>query len=228
MPEENQPTPEQIAEARKKSIDNARKTLENKLFQEVIGAATIMGNQAAYGQIAVQNAKPQYDESIASEGAQEIKKKLQEEANKEADQLGTYARPSISDYGVEREIKTQIEENKGRVSIGDLSKIVKGIAGDIGYKYKVPEALSEYIPAKINEKLRKSAIEKGVGEITKELIEESLSEEERDALNAHTILSQEYDMAVAAKIASSNYFADSEKYWSQINDKYKPKEKATA
>ena len=209
-----QPTPRDIA----------RKTLENKVFQGILSGGQILNEQALYGQLAVNGAKDTYNNSITRPEAQEIRERLQKEKSKEADNLGTYARPSISDYDVEKDVIIQIEENKSKLPLKDLEKIVKNIAGNSGYDFELPKELSNYVPLELQRKMQEAAIkaaEKGK-KISPEDMNAVLNEEEKYALKAYNFLSETYNRGVA--LSTTNYFADLNELGKEIMEKYKPKE----
>ncbi len=203
-------TPE---EAMKKRKEHARKTLENKVFQEIVGSSEVMSNQSFYGHNMVQGAKPAYDDAINSEEILKIRKKLYSEKVKEAEEKGihTYARPSINDYDVEIDVRTQIEENKPVLSIGELEDIVKNIAGDFGVK--VPDVLRDYVPLDIL-----------ITKDGKKRDEKELSETEKEARVFYSQLSQIYNRANAYKASEKSRYADLVEPLVQIAEKYKKPE----
>ena len=217
---------DESAKAREDAMKISRKTLEDIAFQNIVGAGEIMNNQALYGQLAVPGAKDAYNEGINSDSAAEIRKKLQKAANDEAEKLGTYARPSINDYNVERDVILQVEENKPKLSLGDLGSIVSGIAGGFGYDFKVPDNLKDYVPSEIQKKVQEKAHEKAERENLKELdiqefAKEVLTEEEQDAMSVYSgILSPSYTRGTALKAAKANYFGEFNKIGKHIVEKY--------
>lgn len=221
---------EAVKKAREEIRIRARKTLENIDFQNIVGGGEVMNHQALYGQLALPGGRNAYETGMYSESAIDIRRRLQKEKQEEADRLGTYAKPSINDYDVEVDVIMQINENKAQLSLGDLEGIVQGVAGKFGYKSEVPEVLKAYVPAEIQRKIQKRAMEKtfeGVEEIDAEKIaNEVLTPDEKDALAIYSsILSPAYTRGAALKAV--NYFIDINKLGQRMSEKYRPAEKTS-
>ena len=194
--------------------DIARRTLENKVFQGILGSNNVRSNPFLYGQLGAQGGETSYANAMSSPDAQKARSELYQKSKAKGDQLGVYGEPSIGNYEVSTDIIQQLEEEKQRLSLADLGEIVKGVAS--GFKFDVPEALKDYIPLELYQKAASSG---------KEDIREALSEEEIDALATYErVLSPAYNRGAALRAAQSGYFADITPIANQISEKYAPKE----
>ena len=216
--ENKQLTKKEIEEERKKV---ARKTLENKVLQGVLGGNQIMKKPFLYGKLASDGAENTYNETMNTEEMKKIKDDLYKEKKEKGDMLGVFGEPSITNYDVSAEIIQQLEENKLRLPLKDLEEIVKSIAGNYNYDFEVPKELSDYVPLELQEKIQKAAIE-SAQEGKKINPEDALNEKEKDALQVYQLLSQAYNRAVS--LSTCNYFADLNELGKSIMEKYKPKE----
>ena len=203
--ENKQPTPREIA----------RKTLENKVLQGVLGSNQIRKDPFPYGQLAVDGAENTYNEIMNSEEVKKIRDHLHEKNKEKGDMLGVYGEPSITNYDISLEIIEQLEENKSRLPLKDLGEIVKNIAGNYNYDFEVPKELSDYIPLELQIKLIKSKHEN-------KKPEDVLNEKEKDALKVYQFLSEAYNRGVS--FGTCDYFADLNELGKKIMEKYKPKE----
>ena len=214
--EKKELTPEQI---REKQREHARLTLENKVFQNVLGSNNTRSNPFLYGQLGIQGAESSYLEAMNSKEANEVRTRLYSTKKEQGDRLGVYGEPSVNNYDVSMDIIQQIESNKHILSLGELEGIVKGIAGDLGYDFNVPNELKDYVPKNLIEKIQIASLKAGKVVDPKEV----LSEQEFDALSVYQgILSQAYNRGVSLRTA--NYFGDLNGLGKQISEKYKPKE----
>jgi len=208
-------------EIEKKRREVARKTLENKVLQGVLGSNQIRKKPFLYGQLAVNGAEDTYNEVMNSEEVKEIRNDLYKKVKEKGDGLGVYGEPSISHYDVSVEILQQIEENKLRLPLKDLGEIVKSIAGNYNYDFEVPKELSDYVPSELDKKIQ-GAIIKSAQEGKKIKPEDVLNEKEKDALEVYQFLSQAYNRGVSLR--TCNYFADLNELGKKIMEKYKSKE----
>jgi len=193
----------------------ARKTLENKVLQGVLGSNQIRKNQFLYGQLAVDGAENTYNGLMNTEEVKEVKDNLYKEKKEKGDELGVCGEPSVTNYDASVEIIEQLEENKSRLPLKDLGEIVKNIAGNFDYDFEVPKELSDYVPLELQIKLIKSKHEN-------KKPEDMLDEKEKDALKVYQLLSQAYNRGVSLR--TSNYFVDLNELGKKIMEKYKPKE----
>lgn len=193
----------------------ARKTLENKVLQGVLGSNQIRKNQFLYGQLAVDGAENTYNEIMNTEEVKEVKDGLYKEKKEKGDMLGICGEPSITNYDISLEIIEQLEENKSRLPLKDLGEIVKNIAGNYNYDFEVPKELSDYVPLELQIKLIKSKHEN-------KKPEDVLTEKEKDALKVYQFLSEVYNRGVS--FGTCDYFADLNELGKKIMEKYKPKE----
>ena len=207
--ENKQPTPRDIA----------IKTLEDIALQGVLGVNEILENQSEYGTSAVNGAKNTYNENMNSEGVRKVRDALHKEKLEKGKEKGVYGVPSINDYDVSMFIREQIDENKFKLSLGDLEAIVKKLGKDFGYNFKLPTELRNYIPKKLHEKIQIAAIKAGKKEINPGDV---LNEKEMKALGFYDFLSKAYNHGVALK--TCNYFDDLNKLGEMIKNKYEPKE----
>ncbi len=183
--------------------DIAIKTLEDIALQGVLGVNEILENQSEYGTSAVNGAKNTYNEAMNSKEAREVKDILYKEKLEKGKEKGVYGVPSINDYDVSMFIREQIDENKFKLSLGDLEAIVKKLGEDFGYNFKLPTELRNYIPKKLHEKIQIAAIKAGKKEINPGDV---LNEKEMKALGFYDFLSKAYNHGVALK--TCNYFGD--------------------
>jgi len=183
--------------------DIAIKTLEDIALQGVLGVNEILENQSEYGTSAVNGAKNTYNEAMNSKEAREVKDILYKEKLEKGKEKGVYGVPSINDYDVSMFIREQIDENKFKLSLGDLEAIVKKLGEDFGYNFKLPTELRNYIPKKLHEKMQIAAIKAGKKEINPGDV---LNEKEMKALGFYDFLSKAYNHGVALK--TCNYFGD--------------------
>jgi hypothetical protein len=211
-------TPE---EARELGIKVARKTLEDKVLQSVLGSNQILKNQALYGQLAAGGAEKTYDEIMNSKKIKEIRDNLYKEKKERGDALGVYGEPSINNYDVAAEIIEQLGQSKLRLPLKDLGEVVKSIAKNYNYDFEVPKELGDYVPSELQEKIQRAAI-KAAQEGKKIKPEDALNAKEKDAFNVYQLLSQAYNRGVSLK--TCNYFADLNELGKEIMEKYKPKE----
>ncbi len=219
MTEKNkQPTQREIERDR---IKVARKTLEDTALQGVLSGNQILKNQSLYGQLAVNGAEKDYNETMNSEEARKFRDELYKKAKEEGDRLGVYGEPSINNYDVSKAIIRQLEENKLRLPLGDLEDIVKNLGQGSGYNFEFPKELSKYVPVKLQEKMQIAAI-KAAEKGKKINPEDALNEEEKYALDVYDFLSKSYDRGVA--LGTCNYFADLNKLGEMIKKKYELKE----
>lgn len=207
-------------ELKKEIIDNAKKTLENKLFQDVLGSNQVKNNPFLYGQLASQGADSKYEESINTDEAKKIRDDLYGNKKRQGNALGVYGEPSISNYDVSLDIIQQVEENKKRLPLGELENVVKGVAN--GLQSGLPDELKEYVIVDIEEKIQKAQIGefKRTGKIDPEKIKEFLTEEEVDAFNTYQALSQAYNRGAALNSSQADYFSDSNQILKNISEKY--------
>ena len=208
-------------EIEKERIKVARKTLENKVLQGVLGSNQIRKKPFLYGQLAVNGAENTYNETMNTEEVKKIRDDLYKKTKERGDMLGVYGEPSISNYDVSVEILQQLEENKSRLPLKDLGELVKSIAGNYNYDFEVPKELGDYVPLELQEKMQKAAI-KSLEEGKKIKPEDALNEKEKDAFKVYELLSQAYNRGVSLR--TCNYFADLNELGKKITEKYKPKE----
>ncbi|MCX6749141.1 MAG: hypothetical protein NTW17_00135, partial [Candidatus Pacearchaeota archaeon] len=135
---------EEVEKLRAQQRDFARKTLESKVFQNVLGSNQVRSNQSLYGSLGVQGAEATSSEVMGSNEATQARNTAYEKAKTRGDKLGIYGEPAITNYEVSAEMVEQIEEAKKRLSLEDLTQIVKGIA--TGLKFDLPEELKNYVP----------------------------------------------------------------------------------
>lgn len=199
----------------------ARKTLENKVFQDIVGSGKIMANQAEYGSRAVATAKPAYDGAILSDEAREIRDRLYKEKREEGERRGIYARPTIDDYAVEKDIRDQVDENKLLLPLKDLAEIVRGIDSRLK---AIPRELEAYVPAEL---ARKIAIAQAKNPEAKqeEIFRVALNEEEQYAFGLYQRLSSAYDTINAYRISGQGALAEVNGFIDQVSEKYKKPEK---
>ena len=210
-------TPEEI---RAQQRNFARKTLENKVFQGVLGGNQVRSNPFLYGQFGVTGAEGTYEESMGSDDAKKARDAAYKRAKARGDSLGVYGEPAITNYEVSADIIQQIEENKQRLPLGDLVEIVKGVAP--GFKFDLPEALKDYVIDDIQTKIN---IAKATSRREDLKVEDILTETEYDALMVYQgILSQAYNRGFALRTAQPGYFADLNSAAEKVSEKYKPKE----
>jgi hypothetical protein len=199
----------------------ARKTLRDTALQGVLGSNQILEKQSLYGTLAVNGAKNTYNEAMNSEEARKFKDALYKQKQEKGKKLGVYGVPSINDYDVSTAIISQIEENKLRLPLRGLEDIVKNLGKDSGYNFELPKKLSNYVPAKLQEKMQIAAIK--AAEKGKRINpEDVLNEEEKYALDVYEFLSEAYNRGVALK--ACNYFNDLNKLGEKIKENYEPKE----
>jgi len=225
MEKDQEMTPEEI---RENARTVARKTLENIDFQNIVSGGEIMNNQTLYGELAATGGQEAYDKGMTSESVRDIRKILQKEKKEEAERLGTYARPSISDYDVEANVIGQVNENKLLLPLGDLEEIVKGISEGFGYEFEVPADLRDYNPQELQRKVQKvirEKVKKGETNVDPQKVaKEILDEKEIDAMAIYEgILSPAYTRGVALRAASRHYFTDFNTFGKRFIEKYKPK-----
>ena len=199
----------------------ARSTLENRVFQDIVGTGQIMANQAKYGSRAVEVAKPAYDGAILSDEAKKIRDSLYKQRREEGEKRGIYARPSIDDYAVEKDIKDQVDENKLVLPLKDLAEIVRGIDSSLK---AIPKELEAYVPAEL---ARKIAIAQAKNPEAKqeEIFRVALNEEEQYAFGLYKRLSTAYDTVNAYRIAGQGALAEVNGFIDQVSEKYKKPEK---
>ena len=208
---------EQIATKR----DFARKTLENLVFQNILGSNQVRSNQALYGTLGVQGAEAVYPEAMGSEEAGKSRTKLYQKAKKRGDHLGVYGEPAITNYEVSADIIEQIEENKKILPLGELAKIVKAVAP--GFKFEVPAQLKDYVPGELYAKIQMAHL--AAQREVRKPESDGLSETERDAFIVYQkLLSPAYDRGVALKASQQGYFADLNEAAEQFAEKYKAPE----
>ena len=87
MAERKQPTAEEVRDMR---IANARKTIENKFFQEVVGVNQVKSNPYAYGELGLQGADGSYSGIIGSEDFNKARTKLYSQAKAKGQSLGVF------------------------------------------------------------------------------------------------------------------------------------------
>ena len=217
MEKEKELTPEQIREKQK---EHARKTLESKVFQGVVGSNHVRSNPFLYGQLGVQGAESTYEGAMNSQEFNEIRTDLYKTKKAQEDKLGVYGEPSVNNYDVNMNIINQVEENKAVLSLGELEGIVKEIGKDMKYNFEMPKELANYVPRELDEKIQLKSIKEG----RRVKPEEALNEQELEAMAVYQqILSPAYTRAVSLRTA--NYFADINQLGRQISEKYKPIER---
>lgn len=202
----------------------AKKTLENKDFQNILGSNQVKSNPFMYGQLGVQGADSTYSEIMKGDLINKTRNNLINQKKNSGDSLGVYGQPSVSDYDVSIEIIQQIEENKKLLPLGELENITKEVAG--GIEFEIPEELKNYNIKEIETKIQRAEIEeirKG-GKISPEKIQGSLTEEEIDAFDVYQALSQAYNRGAALNSVEENYFSDINESLRQISGKYNAEE----
>src|SRR3989338_2638535 len=208
---------EQIAKKR----EFARKTLENRVFQDIVGSGQVMAHQAEYGSRAVTAAKPAYDGAILSDEAREVRDRLYKEKREEGEKRGIYARPSIDDDAVEKDIIDQVDENKLLLPLKDLAEIVRGIDSDLK---AIPKELEAYVPAELARKIAVAHAKNPEGR-EEEIFRAALNEEEQIAFGLYQRLSGAYDAVNAYRISGQGALAGVNGFIYQISEKYKKPEK---
>lgn len=212
-------TKESIEEKR---IKIARKTLESKVLQGILGSNQIKTNQSLYGQLAVDGAENTYNETMNSEEVKKVRDDLYNKNKERGDELSVYGEPSMpNNYDVSVEILQQLEENKLRLPLKDLGELVKSLAGNYNYDFEVPKELGDYVPLELQKKMQIAAIE-SVQKGKKIKPEDALDEKEKDALQVYELLSQAYNRGVS--LGTCDYFVDVNELGKKIMEKYKPKE----
>ena len=198
----------------------ARKTLESKLFQNIVGSNKVRTNPFLYGQLGVNGAEPTYDDSMSSDEVTKIRKEIYQERKKEGEGLDVYGEPSYpNNYDVSVKISREVENSKRLLSLKELEGIVKSVAS--GLDFSVPDEFKAYVPQELYEKHAMAEIAKKTGKEAK-----PLSEKEKDALIIYQeILSKAYDRGIALNAAQSGYFADINALGKQFSEKYKKPEK---
>lgn len=198
----------------------AKKTLESKLFQEIVGSNKVKTNPFLYGQLGVGGADSTYNISMNSDEVTGIRNKIFQERKEEGEGLDVYGEPSYpNNYDVSVKMSREVENSKRLLSLKELEGIVKSVAE--GFEFSVPNELKDYVPQELYEKYAKAEIAKQTGKKAGEL-----SEKERDALAIYQeILSKAYDRGIALKAASSGYFADLNAFGKQFAEKYKKPER---
>lgn len=212
-------TPE---EAKKERINVARSTLENKVFQGVLGNNHLLKNPFLYGQLATNGAEDNYSEVMNNDEVGKIRKNLQDQSKSEGDKLGVYGMPLISDYEVSKHIIKQIEENKSTLPLKDLGEIVKSVASNYNYDFEVPKELADYVPFELQMKMQEAQL-KAIREGTQIDPTSALDEKEKDALQVYGLLSDAYNRGVS--LSNCGYFFDLNQLGQMMAEKYKPKDK---
>lgn len=207
----------------------ARKTLESKLFQNIVGSNKVRTNQFLYGQLGVNGAESTYDGSMTSDEVTKIRNEIYQGRKKEGEGLDVYGEPSYpTNYDVSVKISREVENSKRLFSLGELEKIIKSLttglekAGfETEFDFAVPDELKKYVPQELYEKMVMAEMAKKTGKEAK-----SLSEKEKDAIQIYQeILSKAYDRGIALKTTLPGYFADINALGKQFSEKYKKPEK---
>ena len=188
MTQERQPTEREIAEARTTQRKLARMTLENRVFQNLVGSGEVMAHQAEYGSRAVESADPLYNTAINSDEAKKIKDTIYERKRESGKRKGIYARPSVSDYDIEEAMREQVSASMILLPLKDLSEILRGI--DSGVK-AIPKELEAYVPAELNRKIAEAQARNPEREI-EDIAKSALNEQEQKAYALYNGLSQAY------------------------------------
>jgi hypothetical protein len=209
MTNSNQPTPRQLT-----PVEIARKNLESKLHQVIVGGNLVRSNPLDYGKFGVRGGEAAYDGAMNSEEVRKMREAEFQKEKKEGQSLGVYGEPSQpTNYDISKKVMAQIEDYKMVVPLKDFGEIVKGIAP--GFNFTVPTELENYVPAELFQKAQ--AAEQAGKKV-------ELTEIEQNAFNVYQLLSQAYNMGLGLRAAQAGYFADLNQAAEQISEKYKPKE----
>ncbi len=211
----NESTPEEKEKGR---AENVKNTLEYKLLQKIVGGNNVKANPFFYGQLGVSGGEQTYLEAMISEGADKERKRIYADRIKEKTALGLAEDPAYpTNYDVAKGFKIQLMQVQSIAKIGELEEHAKAVGAKLDFE--VPEELKNYIKAELTQK---AMTENG------KIDESKLSEQEKDALGIYGVLTKAYERAISLNVSQSNYFADINKAGTQIADKYKKEEKATA
>lgn len=211
-------TPEEIREKRR---NHAISVLEHKAFQDVLGSNKLMSNPFEYGSLGTNGANESYNDAMSNPEVQSIRSDLMKEARQKGDQLGIYGEPSVGNYEIATKIAEDIETSKAKLSLEDLAKIVKGVAGDKGYKFDLPEEIKDYIPAELMVKIQEKSMEEGRRLDPREV----LNQDEYHAFETYQrILSPAYDKGITLEAAQRNYFKEENALARYIQDYHKKEE----
>ena len=212
-------TPEEL---RAQQIKLDSMTLENAVFQNLMGSTDILENQSLYGSLAVESAKSNYDGAMTSDEAGKARNKSYRGKKEEAKRLGIHATPSISDYDVEKEMRQQFTESRLRLPLGNLEAIVKKVAPN--FKAGLPEELKSYVPGELHTKIAITQARNPQAS-EEEILQSALNPVEKDALAYSEILNRAYTRGAASRIVTSGYFTELNEAAKQISEKYKKPEK---
>ncbi len=194
---------------REEHISNAKKSLEDRVYQTVAGANHLKSQPFLYGQLGLSAGENAYNGFY---GAEKLKKMRDEMFSQELEQgkrLGVYGEPIYpTNYEISKRIMSQIEEHKTVIPLKDLADIVKKTGQ--GFEFSVPDQFKGAIPFEILSRASQGA---------------KLNEIEQDALGIYQLLSQAYDRSVSLKTGKDGYFSDLNEIGRQISEKYKKPEK---
>ncbi len=186
-------------------------TLERTLIQNTLGA-NLASDVTKYGTSGKESAKHAFN-------GEEIKKEKEEQhqkLSKEYESLGIVGEPTYpSNSDISYEVIQGLESVMGQSYLEDLAEGINKFVP--GLKFKIPEKLKDYVPAKLIQK----ATEEKDGKRT--MNPEKLSKDEKIALGVYEKLKETYRLTAAKKVMDTNYLGDAKQYLDSVMEEYNPK-----
>ncbi len=202
---------EEMQKIRKDMIENSRTSLENVVYQDVMGANQLRTNPFKYGEYGLGAGERKYESFSQDEKIRKMKDDIFAQRQNRGKALGVYGEPVYpTNYDISLNIAEQVEQHKQIVPLKVLEEIVTGLAGDMGFSFTVPEHLKSISMAEISMKQQPGA---------------KLTEKENEAIAVYQRLSDAYNRAVALRIAQPGYFSDINEFGRKLTEKYAPKKR---
>lgn len=205
MAKEKEMTPEE--KERKERISNAKTSLENIVYQTVMGANHLKSNPFLYGQLGMGAGENAYNSFYENDKIKEMKDAEFNQKLAEGKALGIAGEPMYpTNYDISIRIAKQVEEHKMTIPLRDLGDVIKKISPEL--KFSVPEQLAGITPLNLMTKLSQK---------------KQLNDAEKDAFAVYKGLSEAYNRGVALKVGREGYYADLNEQLNEISEKYAPK-----
>lgn len=186
--------------------ENAKKTLSNKLYQEVLGLARVKQSGDKFSQLVNEEyVDTLYENSVENK---DIKKEISEHYNQEKYEIthfglpGQAQREDLNQYALR--IAKSIEANMQILNLGDLESIIKEVSGQ---EFNIPEAI------------KKQGIYSIAGKPEKEM-----NNYEKGVVQYYQLLNQIFWKATSLNAVNKHAYGAEKAMTKELGKKYNPNE----
>ena len=203
---------ENAQEREKQRALNVKKTLENRLFQDVLGSNQVLSNPFMFGELGMQGANGSYSEATAGEAFNQERQSVYSGMKSQYQQMGIYGEPAMpSNADISARLVQQVKEVSAIATLGELEKYSKEIGAKIDFE--------------IPEKLKNASYMDIMIAMKEEGRDKPKDDYEAAVLGMHQTLTGFYERACSVNSIQSSYFTDLNQMGSQISEMYAPKKK---